>query len=328
MTYSAHECQQAISWQVIDNHPCCIPITGLPENQAARLVGTRATWGPKSLSRVNRQVTTLLEEPPRFLTTTFLAPSNWSISSDAMFVPPLSLGVLAFSLCARSLCDKRPGPEFPGKHSLQGISGEELNVTSLPVDVDARPFVAAPSVRNGPSRAHNWTASMLGPQHMVSKRAPDPLPRRYGPLWSQGNNCVFCPEQELLEQDALRLFYQLKPDKMKTYMRGTPADLYNKCVFYTKAEDRNTALASPATDWACLHNKYTAWVSWHSFQIPMTFMLLRQRLLISHLTRIHSTCGPINAWRSRTPMFVTSTAPTNQATYVSDPESFMSPPAP
>ena len=179
---------------------------------------------------------------------------------------------MAVLLCAPSLCDKRPGPEFVGKRSLNGIAGEDSNVTSHPVGINGNPFVAAPSIKNGPSRAHNWTASMLGPQRMLSKRTPDPLPRRYGPLWSQGNNCVFCPEQELLEEDALATLLALKPLKMKSYMRGTPADLFNKCVFYTKAEDRNAALASPVTDWACLHNKYTAWVSWRAFQPFLTFL--------------------------------------------------------
>ena len=229
-----------------------------------------------------------------------------------MFVSLLPFGLMAVLLCAPSLCDKRPGPEFVGKRSLNGIAGEDSNVTSHPVGINGNPFVAAPSIKNDPSRAHNWTASMLGPQRMLSKRAPDPLPRRYGPLWSQGNNCVFCPEQELLEEDALATLLALKPAKMKSYMRGTPADLFNKCVFYTKAEDRNAALASPVTDWACLHNKYTAWVSWRAFQPFLTFSKG-----CPVLTRTDSICGPINAWRSRTPRFATSTAPTNQATYVS-----------
>lgn len=169
-----------------------------------------------------------------------------------MFVPLLPFGVLVLLLCVGSLCDNRPGPEFAGK--LSGI--------------DVHPVVAAPSVKNGPHRGHNWTASMPGPQHMLSKRAPDPLPRRYGPVWPQGNNCVFCPEEELLKEDALTLSRQLTAKKLKTYMRGTPADLHNKCVFYTKNEDRNTALANPATEWACQHNKYTAWVSCLTFQVP------------------------------------------------------------
>ncbi len=184
-----------------------------------------------------------------------------------MFVSLLSFGSLAFLLCAPSLCDQRPAPEFVGKLSLNRIAREDSNVTSLSVGVNGSPFVAAPSVKNRHPRAHNWTVSMLGPQRMLSKRAPDPLPRRYGPLWPPGKNCVFCPEQELLEEDALTTLDRLDAKKMKTYMRGTPADLDNKCVFYTKNEDRNAALASPATDWACLHNKYTAWVSWRSCQV-------------------------------------------------------------
>ena len=244
-----------------------------------------------------------------------------------MFISLLPFGLLAFLLCAPSLCDQRPGPEFAGKLSLNRIASEDLNVTSLPVGINGNSFVAAPSVKKSSPRVHNWTASMLGSQRMLSKRVPDPLPRRYGPLWPPANNCVFCPEQELLEEDALTTLSRLKPDKMKTYMRGTPADLKNKCVFYTKNEDRNAPLASPATDWACLHNKYTAWVSWRSFQVFLTFMLLLQRLLICRLMRTGSTCGPIDAWRSRTPSFVTSTAPTKKATYVSNLSSLCSLPA-
>ncbi len=39
------KCYHTRSWQVIYNHPYCIPITGLPEDRAARLVGTTGTWG-------------------------------------------------------------------------------------------------------------------------------------------------------------------------------------------------------------------------------------------------------------------------------------------
>lgn len=103
---------------------------------------------------------------------------------------------------------------------------------------------------------------MPAPQQMLEKRASEPAPRRYGPLWPQGDNCVFCPEPELLEKDGLTLSRELTTRKMKTYMRGKPTDYNNKCVFYTRAEDRINALSSPATDWACLYNKYSIWHLW------------------------------------------------------------------
>ncbi len=112
---------------------------------------------------------------------------------------------------------------------------------------------------------------MPTPQRMLSKRT-DPQPRGYGPVWNK-DNCVLCPEEDLLKLDAKKLLEKLTVPKMKSYMRGKPEDLKNKCVFYTKNEDRKAALASPATDWACLYSKYTAWVSWSSFWAFLTYML-------------------------------------------------------
>jgi hypothetical protein len=173
------------------------------------------------------------------------------------------LGLTAFilSCCVPALCDKRPVAEFIGKLSINGIVAEDSDASSGPrAGVRGNPFVSAPSIKNGPPPgALNWTASMPAPATILSKRA-EPQPRRYGPLWPQGNNCVFCPEPPLLEVDALTLVRQLTPQKMKTYMRGTPADLHNRCVFYTRAEDRLSALSGAATEFACLYNKYSIWV--------------------------------------------------------------------
>jgi hypothetical protein len=173
-----------------------------------------------------------------------------------MAVRLLLLGLLAFVLCVPSLCERRPVAEFIGKLSINGIIAKDSDAIGLPAGIKGNPYVSAPSIKNGPPPAQNWTASMPA----LSKRAAEPLPRRYGPLWPQGNNCVFCPEQEVLQDDAMTLLQRLNAQKMKTYMRGTQADLINKCVFYTRAEDRIAALSGPATEWACLYNKYSIWV--------------------------------------------------------------------
>lgn len=184
-----------------------------------------------------------------------------------MSVRLLLLGLTAF--CVPSLCDRRPVAEFIGKLSINGLIAEDAPELAI----KGNAFVSAPNIKNG--LPQNWTVSMPAPPQMLSKRAGEPNPRRYGPVWPQGNNCVFCPEQEMLEEDALTTIRKLTPRKMKTYMRGTPADLNNKCVFYTRAEDRVAALSSPATDWACLYNKYSIWVGTAS---PPPLLL--ERLLI------------------------------------------------
>ncbi|KAL2809165.1 galactose-binding domain-like protein [Aspergillus granulosus] len=52
---------------------------------------------------------------------------------------------------------------------------------------------------------------------------------------------------------------------MRAYMRGDPRELHNKCVFYTRLEDRPNApkrLSGRATQWACNYDKFSIWHLW------------------------------------------------------------------
>lgn len=155
--------------------------------------------------------------------------------------------IVLFSSC---LCQKNPVASFVGRLSINGLIADEESDSS-------RSFVSAPNMAH-----QNWSSSMSVSQGTITKRAGEPVPRRYGPVWdAAAGNCVFCPEQKLLELDAQTLLRRLTVNKMKTYMRGTAANLNNKCVFYSRGEDRIGTLSSPATFWACMNDKYSIWVS-------------------------------------------------------------------
>lgn len=99
----------------------------------------------------------------------------------------------------------------------------------------------------------------------LQTRADDPDPTRYGPLMSeaQARNCVTCPDPSDLELDGRQLLAKLNTRQMRAYMRGDPAELHNKCVFYTRPEQRAGAperLSGRATEWACNRNKFSIWV--------------------------------------------------------------------
>lgn len=165
-----------------------------------------------------------------------------------MILPKLCfLSLLAF--LGFSLCDRPSVASFVGRLSINGLLADDgPNSTS--------------SFGPAPDKTHpNWTSSMHNPDTTLSKRAGEPNPRNhYGPVLA-GENCVLCPAQKLLELDPVKLLRRLKSRLMKTYMRGSPGDLLNRCVFYTRAELRPSALSRAATDWACLYDKYSIWVS-------------------------------------------------------------------
>lgn len=124
-----------------------------------------------------------------------------------------------------------------------------------------------------PVRVDNETAlvSHPGPNslsaHVLKRQndGDDPEPVRYGPLMSaaQARNCVTCPDPQDLELDGRQLLAKLNTRQMRAYMRGEPDDLEDKCVFYTRPEERPNApkrLSGRATQWACNHDKFSIWV--------------------------------------------------------------------
>ncbi|KEY68838.1 hypothetical protein S7711_11504 [Stachybotrys chartarum IBT 7711] len=95
----------------------------------------------------------------------------------------------------------------------------------------------------------------------------EPQPVRYGPLMgaAQARNCVFCPDPQDLELEGRELLAHLNTEQMRAYMRGDPSQLHNRCVFYTKAEERRGGpkrLSARATQWACNQDKFSVWHLW------------------------------------------------------------------
>lgn len=128
-------------------------------------------------------------------------------------------------------------------------------------------------VSNNAENKTSWASvpedELFHPQrNFVKRQLPgdpepdDPPPTRHGPLFDQGQNCVFCPEQDVLDLNGRQLLNTLTVKKMKTYMRGVPGDVRNKCVFYSKAEEANgpARLSNRATVWACNHDRFSIWV--------------------------------------------------------------------
>lgn len=83
----------------------------------------------------------------------------------------------------------------------------------------------------------------------------------YGPLMSVPG-CLWCPEQNVAAGTGRALLASLTTQKMQSYMRiGSPSDLENKCVFYSKAVNQPPQyLSKDASVWACKHSKLSIWV--------------------------------------------------------------------
>lgn len=159
----------------------------------------------------------------------------------------------------------------------QRIIAFGLSLAALAAGLSQEPQLAslagAFSIGELPARDNNDTRwiSRPGPHSLgarVLKRqndGDDPEPSRYGPLMSaaQARNCVSCPDPQDLQLDGRQLLAKLNTRQMRAYMRGDPGELNNKCVFYTRPEDRPNApkrLSGRATQWACNHDKFSIWV--------------------------------------------------------------------
>lgn len=92
----------------------------------------------------------------------------------------------------------------------------------------------------------------------------DPEPSTHGPAVKM-SGCFFCPEESALKLEGYKLLDFLTVAKMKSYMRGETTEIENKCVFYTRADDRPGGpkkLSKYAAQWACDRGRYSVWHLW------------------------------------------------------------------
>ncbi|KAI9164153.1 hypothetical protein HJFPF1_05792 [Paramyrothecium foliicola] len=109
---------------------------------------------------------------------------------------------------------------------------------------------------------------ILGDQDQISlhtsEETLDTRPASAGHLLQFAQHSDTFRKQDILGLDGWQLLKSLTVEKLAAYMRATPADLQDKCVFYTKAEEPSgpEKLSTHARTWASLHNKLSIWHLW------------------------------------------------------------------